>query len=237
MEAPGIERGAGRSDRLAGALRHRRPSAEAHRDRRQRAAARRVARGAAGPARGQDRRGPDVHAGHERDRRRTRGVAAVRRARRRIDGALGRRHPGRSSASSTPAAASPNPRSGATRRCCSPPTGAATPTSRCYARLRVRGQLPDAQGRADDRPAPERHASSASRITTPQQSEVLQTIIRTIGFGIAGADGARRDLRRRQHDVFGRRQPHPRDRDAARARVRPEPGRRLGARSRRCCSA
>ncbi len=57
-------------------------------------------------------------------------VASVRRADGRHRRALGRQSRGRSSACSTPAAASPSPRSGATRRCCSQPIVAGTRISR-----------------------------------------------------------------------------------------------------------
>ena len=129
--APGIEIGTGRPHRLAGALRHRRPSAEAHRHRRQRAAARRLTPPRCRCARrSEDRRGPDVRAGHA-----TRSSsAAPRRGSSPVSTSeptcAGARTRGRSSGSSTPAAASPSPRSGATRRCCSRRIAAATPTSR-----------------------------------------------------------------------------------------------------------
>ena len=64
------------------------------------------------------------------------------------------------------------------------------------------------------------------------QSQVLQTVIRTVGLHHRGSDGAGGGLRRRQHHVHRGRRTHTRDRHAARARVRQLPCRRLGARRR-----
>ena len=50
------------------------------------------------------------------------------------------------------------------------------------------------------------------------------------GYGHRGADGARRDLRRSEHDVLCRRIAHARDRDAARSGIRLWPCRDLGTR-------
>ena len=88
-EAPGDRDRAGRAARLARALRHRRTSAQAIGHRRERAASWLDAHRAAGASAGEDRRGADVHAGHERNRRRPGRVAAVPGTDDRHVGALG----------------------------------------------------------------------------------------------------------------------------------------------------
>ncbi len=76
-----------------------------------------------------------------------------------------------------------------------------------------------------------------SRTTTAARPQTLQTIIRTIGGIIAGPDGHRRGVRRGEHDVHRRREPHPRNRHAARARVRQHSRRGFGACRGRSCWA
>ena len=150
---------------------------------------------------------------------------------------------GRSSASSPPAAASPNRKSGPTPPCCSPPTTAGTASSRSMPGSPIRRRVPGVQGRAD-------HQSAAQG----EGRAPVGVLRRAIHHGHRvhhhhrrlhrQPDGARRALRRAQHDVQRRRRPHPRDRHAARARLRLRPGRLLRARRvraarppRRRCSA
>ena len=100
----------------------------------------------------------------------------------------GARAPGRWSASSKPAAASPNRRSGATRACCSLRTVAATRISRCYARLESSTAFQTFKDALTTDPRLN-VTVIREREYYAQQSQVLQTIIRTIGFGIAALMG------------------------------------------------
>ena len=102
--------------------------------------------------------------------------------------AIGTEHAGRSSASSRPTAASPKPRSGATRACCRAPTAAATRIRRCW-----RGSIP-----------PTRFDTFRDWLTSnpqlnvqvrreteyyAQQSQALTGLIQGVGFGIAALMG------------------------------------------------
>ena len=85
---------------------------------------------------------------------------------------------------------------------------------------RVARVVPDLQGRADDRSPLERHRRPRAGLLRRGSRRCCSSIITIDRRRDRGADGRRRDLRRGQHDVQGGGQPHPRDRDAARARVR-----------------
>ena len=180
--------------------------------------------------RADDRRRPPLRARPQRDHRRPRGAARsspvssvgidVRwgenawTGRRHLRGRRRRR---------------PSRRSGATRACCSPPTGAATRSSRCRAKLESRGLLRHVQGRADHRSAARRHGRPRDATTTPSSPRSLHSIITHHRLRHRRADGHRRRVRRAQHHVHGGRRAHARDRHAARARLRRERGRGVGA--------
>ena len=132
----------------------------------------------------QHRRRAHVHARHVRDRRRPRGVAAVQQPVAGIDRASRARCPGRSSASSTRAAASPSPSCGAMPACCRAPISAATRISRSTCGSRRVDSLQQLKDALTTDPR-----LNVTVVREPdyyaQQSQVLQTIIRTIGIGIA----------------------------------------------------
>ena len=83
---------------------------------------------------------------------------------------------------------------------------------------------------ADDEPAAERDGRCARQSTTAARPQTLQSDHPDDRRHHRGADGHRRGVRRRHHDVHRGRHPHARDRDAARARLQQRSGGDLGAR-------
>ena len=135
---------------------------------------------------------------------------------------------GRWSASSRPTAASPKPRSGATRACCRAPIAAATPIRRCW-----RGSTrPTASTRSATGCTSNPQVNVQVRRETEyyaQQSRALSGLIQGVGFGIAALMGI--------GAVFGAiltmytavSTRVARDRHAARARLQRHVGRGVGA--------
>ena len=189
--------------------------------RRERADARRLAARAGGARQRPDHARPLHHARAVRDRRRQERASWRTRVSTSAGPSASVRARGRSSGSSTRAAARSTRRSGPTRRAqrqlpasagrlpVGRPRGCGRPTTLPRSRRRVEG---DPQ-RAACRPSrePEYYAS---------QSRMVTTLITVLGGLVAVVMGARRDARRAQHDVLGRRRTLARDRRAARARLR-----------------
>ena len=71
------------------------------------------------------------------------------------------------------------------------------------ARLDSADSLDDVSRLADVESAAERVRSGARTSYYAGQSQAMTGLIQAIGFGIAGADGHRRHLRRHSHDVYG----------------------------------
>ncbi len=95
-------------------------------------------------------------------------------------------------------------------------------------RLPSADAYPDGEGRTHHRSAAERHRDPRAGLLRPAVDRAADDRpddrVRH-----RRADGARGDIRRGQHHVFGGLVPDPRDRDAAGAGIRQEPGGDLGA--------
>ena len=88
------------------------------------------------------------------------------------------------------------------------------------------GRVPVVQGRAHHRPAAQRADVHREASTTSSSRGRCIDAGQHDRRDDRGADGPRRGVRRAQHDVLGGLDPHARDRDAARARLRLRAGRR-----------
>ena len=187
MDTPGILKGPKRAGRLGRALRHRQSPAEDDRDGRERAAEGRVDERARRPPGSEDRRRTDVRVRPQRDHRRARRDAAVRQSVRRLQRALGRKHlAGRRDLRSEWIVAESELWCDA--RVLQPAYRRGNTYQSVYARLESADSF---QAVKDAMTADPR-----LRVTVLKeqdyyeaQSRTLQTIIRTIGFIIAGLMG------------------------------------------------
>ena len=91
-----------------------------------------------------------------------------------------------------------------------------------YARLGVARLVPAAQGLADVESAAHRHADARAGLLRQPDGGAADDHPHDWRHH-RRADGHRRGVRRGHHDVHGGRQPHARDRHAARARIRHVP--------------
>ena len=118
------------------------------------------------------------------------------------------------------AAACPSRRSGATPRVLQPAYRRGNTFQSVHARLAIPGGVHRVQGRPDRRSAARTSRWSARASTTPSSPQALTQLVSSLGGDHRRADGARRRLRRAQHDVHRGRRAHPRDRHPAGARLR-----------------